>query len=200
MRTPTPKRPQIHSNSKSSIEHGSDVEDNRETYVSRHRAHNEKRMPTDVPRSNVEYDVTPSRRHRERDYDRANEGRRDKVYDRGNADSVRTESKARENDRIESYEHRRKSDKTREVERTRAHDLERPSDRRRAYASDAEHAEHMGPPRRAASSNLVPGYKIQESEFSDGGRRPAVTTHRRHHTEDGSQSTTTVRRSIGIYP
>jgi hypothetical protein len=77
------------------------------------------------------------------------------------------------------------------------HELERPSDRRRAHVSDAE---HMGSSRRAASSNLVPGHKIQESEFSDGGRRPAATTHRRHHTEDGSQSTTTVRRSTGVCP
>ena len=187
---PSHKRAQATLTRRSSFEHILGAVDNRDTNALR-RAHNGVRIPMEATRDHTDYGATSSRRHRDRDHDRAKEERREKLPDRGNEDRARIERKAREKEKARVYEPRRESERTREAERVR--EYERPVDRRREYLSDTEHRSSS---RRTPSSN-----RAEESDLSDGGRRPAeiIRSHRRHRTEDGTQPTTSVRRLVDIH-
>ena len=192
---PSHKRAQTTLTRRSSFEHILGAVDNRDTNALR-RAHNGVRIPMDAPRDHMNYGTTSSRRHRDGDHDRMKEERRERLPDRGNEDRTRIERKAREKEKEKVYDPRRESERTREPERVR--EYERPVDRRREYLSDTE---HRRPSRRTPSSNTISAYRAEESDLSDGGRRPAEITrsHRRHRTEDGTQPTTSVRRLVDIY-
>ena len=179
LRTHLQKRAPVAPTPKSSYEQVSGAEDGSKT--TRHlRTRRGAGTPTQVMRNTSAYDLpSSSRTNTEKEKDRERERRREK-------DSERL-GKSVEEEWMAAESRRRERDKIRENERKeRERYTEGESERRQQ--SEHKSVSRSTPPSRGLKDN-----RAEDPDSSDSARRrPLVPRHRRHRTEEGTQSTSAV--------